>query len=281
MTDAEQLGLTGAGDRQYCTVDCEEQKASDIALAPLRPLLGEQDFALLVRMVSALRMPSPYRGLVGALSYAAKCLSTLCDGESFVRLRQFRDATTRIASRLARHSELPSHLAATPDLKSLNAALRLFFERSGRHPRHIEDQICAIKALAFTHAVGSGDSISEAFAARLLTLQRSAAKEGKSTVHWQQLASEIPSSDVAVQALLKRTTFDPVREFLRELELLLDGKIPDLTLETSRIKEANLGHGSAGSSDVGPGIPDRESTPTSNKVEDESARHGKHELAQG
>lgn len=281
MTDVNQLDLKIAGDRQCRTANSEGQKASDKALAPLHTALGDQDFAVMVRMVSALRMPPPFFGLVGALSYASKCLSSLCDGESFVRLRQFRDAAARIAFKLSRHTELPSHLTATPDPKSLNATLRLFFERSGRYPRHIEDQICAIKALALTHAVGSNNSIAETFAARLLTLQRSAAKEGKSSLHWQQLAANLPFRDEEAQALLKQTTFDPIRDFVQELLLLLDGKVPDLMLETDKTKVINANHCSAESHDNDQDNPDRETTPTSDEDGEESVRHSDHELSQG
>lgn len=114
MIDVETLDLSNSDNKQHCSSDCQKEEKSDITLDPLRNLLDKEEFTMLVRFVSALRMPSPYFGLVGALQYATQCLSRLGERKSFVRLRQFREAIATIADKLARHSELPSHLAEPP-----------------------------------------------------------------------------------------------------------------------------------------------------------------------
>ena len=197
-------------------------------LESLRPILDEQDFALTGKIAFAIGASEPYLGLVTGICHAAHCLSKLCVRESFFKLHQFSEATARIATQLAQHSRLPPHFTAVPDLKSLNPPFRLFVERSSKYSRHINDQIGEIKALAFTDAVARGIVISEAFASRLLTLQRSASKTGGHSKFWQQLADDLPFNEERAWELIDQTRFDPVREFLRELVPLLDGRIPDI-----------------------------------------------------
>ncbi len=204
------------------------EAASASALEPLRAILDEQDFALTAKIAIAIGAQQSCLGLVTAIGHAAQCLSKLCARESFSKLHQFSIATTRIATQLAQHSALPPHFTAAPDLKSLNSTFRLFVERRSQHSRAINDQIGEIKALAFTDAVARRKVISDSFASRLLTLQRSASKSGEGSKFWQQLADGLPFNDEHARALFEQTSFDPVREFLRELVPLLDGRIPDL-----------------------------------------------------
>ncbi len=202
--------------------------ASDSALEPLREILAGQDFDLTARIAIAIGAPQSYIGLVAAIAYAAQCLSKLCIREDFSKLHQFAIATTRIATQLGQHDRLPPHFTAIPDLKSLNSTYRLFVERKSQHSREINDRIAQIKALAFTDAVARGKDISDSFASRLLTLQRSASKSNENSKFWQQLADDLPFNEERARALIEQTRFDPVREFLRELAPLLDGRIPDL-----------------------------------------------------
>lgn len=204
------------------------EAASGSALESLRAILDKQDFDLTEQIAIAIGAPQSCLGLVAAIGHAAQCLSKLCARENFSKLHQFSIATTRIATRLAQHSALPPHFTAVPDLKSLNSTFRLFVERRSQHSRVINDQIGEIKALAFTDAVARRKVISDSFASRLLTLQRSASKSGEGSKFWQQLADGLPFNDEHVRLLIEQTSFDPVREFLRELVPLLDGRIPDL-----------------------------------------------------
>lgn len=235
----ERVDQTFRGATENClNSEASSEKSSEttpeVALASLRSILDAQDFALIEKIAAALGVPQPYLGLVTGISYAAQCLSRLCEHESFSKLHQFSEAATRISSQLSHHSGLPPHLTAVPDLQSLMSPFRLFAERGNRHSEVINNQICAIKALAFTDAVARGRSISESFASRLLTLQRCASKEGESSKHWQQLASGLPFDQGHACALAEQTTFEPVREFLRELLPLLDGQVPDLAPKTGR-----------------------------------------------
>jgi hypothetical protein len=206
---------------------CSET-ASGSALEPLRAILNDQEFALTAKIASAIGAPRSYLGLVAAIGHAAQCLSKLCARGNFSKLHQFSVATTRIATQLAQHSSLPPHFTAIPDFKSLNSSFRLFVDRKSHHSREINDQIGQIKALAITNAVARGKVISDSFASRLLTLQRSASKSGEGSKFWQKLADELPFHDDDARALIEQTSFDPVRDFLRELVPLLDGRIPDL-----------------------------------------------------
>ena len=204
------------------------ETTSGSGLDPLREILDEHDFSLAVKIATAIGAPQSYLGLVVAIRHAAQCLSKLCAREKFLKLNQFSAATARIATQLAQHNGLPQHFLAVPDLKPLNTSFRLFIERRSDHSREINDQIGEIKALAFTDAVARGKVISEPFAARLLTLQRSASKSSESSKFWQQLADDLPFDDEHAHAIVEQTKSDPVREFLRELVPLLDGRIPDL-----------------------------------------------------
>lgn len=204
------------------------ESASVSALEPLRSILDKHDFDLTEKIAIAIGAPQSCIGLVVAIGHAAQCLSKLCAREDYLKLQQFSIATTRIASQLTQHSALPPHFTAVPDLKSLNSAFRLFVERRSQHSRAINDQIGEIKALAFTDAVARRKGISHSFASRLLTLQRSSSKSGEGSKFWQQLADALPFNDEHARALIEQTSFDPAREFLRELVPLLDGRIPDL-----------------------------------------------------
>lgn len=202
--------------------------ASGSVLEPLRAVLDKQDFNLTERIALATGAPQSCLGLVAAIGHAAQCLSKLCAREDFSKLRQFSVAVTRIATQLAQHSALPPHFTAVPDLKSQHSTFRLFVERKSQHSRAINDQIGAIKALAFADAVARRRVISDSFASRVLTLQRSASRSGEGSKLWQQLADDLPFNDDDARALIEQTSFAPVREFLRELVPLLDGRIPDL-----------------------------------------------------
>ncbi len=204
------------------------EAVSGSALEPLRAILDKRDFDLTEEIAIAIGAPQSCLGLAAAIGHAAQCLSKLCAREKFSKLHQFSIATTRIATRLAQHSALPPHFTAVPDLKSLNSTFRLFVERRTQYSQAINDQIGEIKALAFTDAVARRKVISDSFASRLLTLQRSASKSGEGSKFWQQLADGLPFNDEDARVLIEQTSFDPVREFLRELVPLLDGRIPDL-----------------------------------------------------
>lgn len=208
--------------------EMSRETTSGLTLAPLRAILDEQDFALTTKIAIAIGAPLPYQGLVAAIVNAAQCLSKLCVRARFYKLHQFSIATTRIATQLAQHSSLPPHFTAAPDLKALTSSYRLFVERRSSHSREIDDQIGEIKGLAFADAIARGKTISESFAARLLTLQRSGSKSGEGARFWQQLADALPFNDEDAQALIEQTKFDPVRQFLRELLPILDGRVPDL-----------------------------------------------------
>jgi hypothetical protein len=202
--------------------------ASGSALEPLREILDKQDFDLTEKIAVAIGAPQSCLGLLAAISHAAQCLSKLCARENYSKLRECSIAVTRIATQLALHSALPPHFTAVPDLKSLSSTFRLFVERGSLHSREINDEIGEIKALAFTDAVARRKVISDSFASRLLTLQRSASKSSEGSKFWQQLADDLPFNEDDARALIEQTSFDPVREFLRELVPLLDGRIPDL-----------------------------------------------------
>ena len=197
-------------------------------LEPLRSILNEQDYRLVLRMAKALGVTAPFSGLVSAIHQAVANLSRLCQFESFSKLHQFRDTIERIASQLRKHPNLPTHLTAAPDLRQLDSAYRLFFERGSRYPHDINERIGALKAAAFTDAVARNTKISETFASHLLTLQRSAAKNGARSTNWQELARDLPFTNEQIRQSAERCAFQPVHEFLRELAPILDGKIPDL-----------------------------------------------------
>lgn len=198
------------------------------ALASLQSILDEPDLDLVIKIATAFGVSQPYLGLVAGITRASQCLSKLCELEHFSKLHDFRNSTAKIATRLSQHGDLPPHFTTVTDLKALPSPFRLFIERGSRYPGHIDNQICAIKALAFTDSVARGRAIPESFASRLLTLQRSASKGGDSSKHWQQLAADLPFNEEHAQALLEQSTFEPIREFLRELVPLLNGRVPDL-----------------------------------------------------
>ncbi len=179
------------------------EAASGAALEPLRAILDKQDFDLTEKLAIAIGAPQSCLGLVAAIGHTAQCLSKLCARENFSKLHQFSIATTRIATQLAQHSALPPHFTAVPDVKSLNSTFRLFVERRSQHSRVINDQIGEIKALAFTDAVARRKVISDSFASRLLTLQRSASKSGEGSKFWQQLADGLPFNDEHARVLLR------------------------------------------------------------------------------